>query len=345
MNDNRERVLLADIGGTHLRFALADPAATSPLLDETIRQQPIATQASLEQAARDYLRTNGAEVRRGVFAIAGPVSGDMVKMTNHCWSVSRPQLCENLGLDALDLVNDFAAQAEALQLLRDDDLITIGSARSPAVSRTNVQSRTCVILGPGTGFGVAAWLERADQGIALATEAGHIGFAPGTAEEVEILQRLAARHGRVSVERLLSGPGLVALHRAMAEIAGEHDSQRDGEAVISDPAKISEGADTGDPRCARTVEMFCQLLGVVAGDLVLAFGAWEGAYLTGGMLPHLLPALQRSGFRRRFQDKGRYSDAIAQVATLAVTHPQPGLLGAAAIARRGAVTQSTRRRE
>lgn len=347
MSGSRERVLLADIGGTHVRFALADPDSPVPLLDDSIVQQPVAAHASLAEAASAYLGSSDVRVRRGVFAIAGPVHGDEVRMTNHPWRISCRQLRESLELDLLELINDFAAQAMALQLLRDDDLLAIGpltagTLRAPAIDSTSPegagsQPRTCVVLGPGTGLGVAAWLQRQGRSIALSTEAGHIAFAPGTPEEMAILERLSARHGRVSNERLLSGRGLVDLHRVMAEIAGD---TIDGDLQ---PAQISAGATTGDPGCIRSVEMFCQLSGSVAGDMVLALGAWDGAYLSGGILPHLLPLLIQSGFRRRFQDKGRYSEAIARVPTMMVMHPQPGLLGAAAMSMRIPPTVSTGR--
>lgn len=323
-----ERVLLADVGGTNVRFALADPVATSPLIADSIGKYAVDDFASLADAAQAYLSEKrlvaGAQVSHGVFAIAGRVENDEARMTNHPWVVSRPQIQQKLGLITLQLVNDFVAQAMSVRLLGKGDLLTIGPQE---LAPANANGRTCAIVGPGTGLGVGALMVRDGRSIALATEAGHVGFAPGTAEEVAILQHLSARFGHVSNERLVSGGGLVNLHRALAEIAGDFDG-RDLE-----PADITAGADAGDPRCLQAIDLFCAIFGSVAGDMALALGAWDGVYLSGGLVPRLLPALQRPEFfRRRFEDKGRYAAALAQVPTLAVTHPQPGLLGTAAIA-------------
>lgn len=320
---NFERALLADVGGTNVRFALADPSVTMPLLDETIRHYAVADFASLADAARHYLSAAGVRVGHGVFAIAGRVEHDEARMTNHSWVVSRMQLQQALGLDALELVNDFVAQAMAVRLLREDDLMAIGPSMPMPV---DAGTRTCAVLGPGTGLGVGALILRDGNAIALATEGGHVGFAPGTSEEIEILRRLAARYGHVSNERLASGGGLVNLHCALAEIA-DHPCDS-----AMQPADITARADAGDAHCRHTIELFCAIFGSIAADMALALGAWDGVYLGGGLVPRLLPALQRSGFRRRFEDKGRYAESLAKVPTLAIVHPQPGLLGTAAIA-------------
>lgn len=339
MNAAGAKVLLADIGGTNARFALADPAASMPLLADTIRTARVASFDSLADAAQDYLQATGARVQRGVFAVAGPVDGDEVRMTNHRWRVSASQLGQALQLDTLQLVNDFAAQAMALPLLREGDLVPLGGPARP-VDVDHALPGTCVVLGPGTGLGVGALLRREGRWLPLATEGGHAGFAPETAEEIAILQRLSARFGRVSNERLLSGDGLVNLHRALGEIAAADGSHADDPGL--QPAAITAGAAVGDPRCVHAVELFCALLGVVAGDLALSFGAWDGVFISGGMLPHVLENLQASRFRARFEGKGRYAEALSRVPTLAVMHPQPGLLGAAAFALADAASGNAR---
>lgn len=319
-----ERALLADVGGTNVRFALADPAASAPLSPDSIQTYAVADYPSLADAARHYLDANDVRATHGVFAIAGRVERDQARMTNHPWVVSRRLLQDTLGLDALELINDFVAQAMAVRLLREDDLLPIGPR--PSSAPADAGSRACCVLGPGTGLGVAALIVRGGHSIALATEGGHVGFAPGTDEEVAVLQRLAARFGHVSNERLVSGGGLVNLHCALAEIAGmpcDQDAQ---------PADITAGAEAGDALCVRAIELFCDVFGSVAGDMTLALGAWDGVYLSGGLVPRLLPELQRPAFRARFEAKGRYAEALARVPTSAVVHPQPGLLGAAAIA-------------
>jgi glucokinase len=166
-------------------------------------------------------------------------------------------------------------------------------------------------------------MQRGERVFALNTEGGHVSFAPGDELEIEILRRLMARFGRVSNERLLCGSGLENLYRALCEI--------DGRALdLTTPEQITAAAHDGAPAAERALALFCELLGAAAGDLVLAFGAWQGVYLTGGLTPLLLPWLQRGGFRRRLEDKGRHSDAMRQVPTVAVSEPDAGLLGAAA---------------
>lgn len=318
------RVLLADIGGTNARFALAEPAAPMPLLPGSIRAYAVDDFDSLAAAARRYLDATRAQVASGIFAVAGRVDSGIARMTNHPWVVSRSHLREALGLEEATLVNDFVAQAMAVRLLRPEDVVAIGAPATKAGGAGD-GPRTCAVLGPGTGLGIGALLVREDHAFALATEGGHAGFAPGTAEEIAVLERLAARFGRVSNERLVSGAGLANIHRALAEIAG-----RDPEALR--PEDVTAGAAAGDRDCLRAIEVFCDVFGAIAGDVVLTLGAWDGAYLSGGLVPLLLPALRRPGFRQRFEAKGRYASALASVPTLAVLHPQPGLLGTAALA-------------
>jgi glucokinase len=318
-----DRALLADVGGTNVRFALADPAANPPLLMDSIQPYAVADFPSLAAAARRYIDTSKVSVAHGVIAIAGRVEQDEARMTNHPWVVSRPQIQQELGLQTLQLVNDFVAQAMAVRLFADGDLQAIGPL---APSTTQAGTRTYVVLGPGTGLGVGALLLRDGRWTALATEGGHVGFAPGTAEESAVLQHLAAQYGHVSNERLVSGGGLVNLHGALAALAGKAPD------APLEPADITAKAHAGDALCQHVIDLFCAVFGSVAGDMALALGAWDGVYLSGGLVPRLLAQLQRPGFRQRFDAKGRYTQALTRVPTLAVTHPQPGLLGAAALA-------------
>ena len=182
------------------------------------------------------------------------------------------------------------------------------------------------VVGPGTGLGVGALLIRDGRAIELQTEGGHQSFAPGTAEEDAVLARLRARFGRVSNERLVCGAGLLNLYSALCEIADRAPAATTQEAVS---AAATDGT---DPQAVRAVELFCELLGAIAGDLVFAFGAWDGVYLTGGLLAPMLPWIRQGGFRRRFEDKGRFSATLAKIPTVAIHHPNTGLLGAAAIA-------------
>lgn len=322
------RVLLADIGGTNARFALADASAAAPLLEDSVRGFAVADFPSLADAAQHYLdevgaEQSGLEIRNGVFAVAGRVDGDEARITNHPWVISLSRTRDALGFDDLRLVNDFAAQAMALPLLGSQDVVAIGIPDwTPDPQPVN---RNYAVIGPGTGLGVGGLIIRDGRNFPLETEGGHVSFAPGTPQEIEVLQRLSAQFGRVSIERLICGPGLVNLHRALSEIAGEDPGNLQ-------PADVTARAATGDARSNNTIDVFCAVFGAVAGDLVLTLGAWDGVFLTGGLVPKLLTSLQHSGFRQRFEHKGRFSANMARVPTLAIVHPRPGLLGAAAIA-------------
>ncbi len=324
--------LLADIGGTNARFALADTRSRTPLLLETVHGFPVADFPSLADAAQHYLDTTGhddtAEIRRAVFAVAGRVDGDEARITNHPWVISRPRTRQQLGLDDVELVNDFAAQAMAIPLLQPVDYTTIGGV--PWAVPADAQGPcTYAVIGPGTGLGVGGLVIRDGKHYPLETEGGHVSFPPGTPEEVRILEHLSAQFGRVSNERLICGPGLVNIHRALSEIAGVDPGPMQ-------PADITAGAAAGDVRCSRAVDVFCAVFGAIAGDLVLTLGAWDGVFLTGGLVPKMLDSIRHSGFRQRFEHKGRFSPTMGRVASVAITHPHAGLLGAAAIAVRKA---------
>jgi glucokinase len=318
--------LLADVGGTNARFALAELAGAHPLHADSVRSFEVAAFDSLAAAARHYLEGFASERSRiatGVFALAGRIDGDAARITNHPWTISRAQTPQALGLARLRFVNDFAAQAMAISLLDGEDLAMIGEVpwkSSPA------ESRTYGVLGPGTGLGVGALVYREGCTFALETEGGHVSFAPNNDEESHLLGRMAERFGRVSNERLVCGAGLVNIHRALCEMAGDEPAELQ-------PQDVTAGAQAGDARCRHAVEVFCGVFGAIAGDLALTLGAWDGIFLTGGLVPKMLGELRTSSFRRRFEAKGRFSGAMAAVPTVAVLHPHAGLLGAAAFAR------------
>jgi glucokinase len=315
--------LLGDIGGTNVRFAMARIGRDAGFLSDTVRTFKIADFPSLAAAAQHYAGEFPFRGCFAVFAIAGRVEGDEARMTNHAWVISASRVRDALGLDAVYLVNDFLAQAASIRLLQPGDTVALGApAWRPA---TDARPRNFAILGPGTGLGMGGLLVRGKRSYPLATEGGHASFAPGTPEEIDILRRLSAHYGRVSNERLVSGPGLVNIHRALSELAGTDPGPMQ-------PPEVSARAAAGDARCMRAVDIFCATFGAIAGDLALTLGAWDGVFLSGGMVPRMLPSLQHSGFRQRFEGKGRYAPAMAAVPTLAVLHPQPGLLGAASLA-------------
>jgi len=315
--------LVADIGGTNARFALADTEASMPLLEDSVREFAVVDFASLGEAAQHSLDQIGASADRGVFAVAGRVDGDEARITNHPWVISRSRTAAMLGFSQLHLINDFAAQAMAICLLRPQDVVQVGGATwAPSPIE---QPRNYGVIGPGTGLGVGGLLIRDGRCYPLETEGGHVSFPPGTPEEIRVLEILSQQFGRVSNERLICGPGLVNIHRALSEIAGADPGPLK-------PSDITARAVAGDARAARTIDLFCAIFGAIAGDLVLMQGAWDGVFLTGGLVPRMLDSLQHSGFRQRFENKGRFSAIMSRVPSLAVMHPHAGLLGSAAYA-------------
>lgn len=317
--------LLADLGGTNVRFALADTASAAPLLMDSVRRYRVKDFDTLADTIRQYFADTGHIASHAIIAAAGRIAnGETVKITNNPWAVSAHGLQIELGFERVRLVNDFAAQGMSIPLLQKDHLQAVGRTLPPEHDRK--LSQTFVVMGPGTGLGVAGLLFREGHWVVLETEGGHAGFAANTAEDVEILHRLNARFGRVSNERMICGNGLVNLYLALADIAGQPAQEYTPEDIT---ARATDGS---DPLCARTVETLAGIFGSVAGDLVLSLGGWDGVYLTGGVLKILMPWLQNGGFRERFEAKGRFRDTMEHVPTIAITHAEPGLLGAAAIA-------------
>jgi glucokinase len=295
-------LIVADIGGTNARFALAVGDAL-----QQVRVYRCADYATPEDAIRAYLKQSGvAQVAAMCLAIAGPVSEDLIKLTNSHWRFRRAALEEALGFP-VKVINDFTAQALCLDHLAADELRWLGVPR-PAGGQTRA------VLGPGTGLGVAALLP---DGAVLASEGGHIAFAPTDPHQLQLLQTLWQRHPRISVERLLSGPGLENLYWANARLQGEEKNLT---------AEEISAAET-DPLCRRAVGDFLDMLAAVAGDLALLFWSADGVYLSGGVLPRLRKFLDPQRFRQRFEDKGRFRDFCATVPIALVEAEHPGLLG------------------
>jgi glucokinase len=305
--------LVGDVGGTNARFALVDAQGHI----RHPRSFPAKNYSSLADVIAEYLEQTAGRKRppRAVIAVAGPVMDGEIEFTNLDWQISEGDLLAHFEFEAVKLINDFAAQAMACTLLEPDDLRALGPVLRPG------ENCPLVVLGAGTGFGVAG-LARGDRGdIPIATEGGHAAFAPYDEVEVEIWKRLRVRHGRVSIERILSGPGLYDLYRALADIEGANAELVDDKGVI-------DGCNAGDPRAAATVDRFCGILGSVAGDLALSFGARGGVFVSGGLAPRIAERLVASPFRARFEDKGRLSPYVAQIPTSLVLHPYPAIVGA-----------------
>jgi len=306
-------VLVADVGGTNVRFALADrngvPGPAGTYAGEAF--------PGLAEAARQFIAENDLPgPRSAVLAVASPVTGNTVRLTNSPWRISAPEFKNALGLERVVLINDFAAQALALPFLESGDLQPVGGEGEPSPAAK-------VVLGPGTGLGVAALLPGEDAWLPLAGEGGHVAFAPGDRRQQAVVDVLRARFKRVSAERILSGPGLVNIYQALTEI-----DRVEGRSVA--PADVAAYARSGDdPHCAEAVAFFTRALGAVAGDFALTFGARGGVYISGGVVRRLGTAFDGDLFRAGFEDKGRFTGYVAAIPTYIVVRPNPALLGAA----------------
>jgi glucokinase len=311
--------LIADVGATNARFAVVSP--------EGGLQRPRVL------ACEDYSTIHGAiavylveelpltDVRRletAALAIAGPVTGDRVALTNHPWSFSIDELRGALEVEHLHVVNDFAAVAAAMPHLEADERAQIGDGEP-------LFDAPIGVLGPGSGLGVGGLIKTATGWLPLPGEGGHATMAAANARESAVLDRMRARYDHVSAERVLSGPGLIDLHNTLAELDGVP-------AVAYTAAQITDPAVCEDDRhCREAVEIFCAMLGTVAGNLALTLGARGGVYVAGGIVPKLGARFGASAFRERFEAKGRLRPYLAQIPTYVVTHPFPAFLGLAAL--------------
>lgn len=307
--------LVGDVGGTNCRFALveAGDAAARPDEPEAFK---VADHATLEEAIDHYLQGKAEKPAEAVIAVAGPVIEGKAELTNAHWDMSEAGLRSH-GFKAARLINDYEALALAVDRLTDADLGDIGGVKG-------VHPRgTVAIVGAGTGLGVGALVRDGLDDAVAVTEGGHIAFAPSDEIEIEVLKILSAKFGRVSLERLLSGPGLVNLYGALARIDGVTPEDLK-------PEDIEARAEKGDVLAAKTLKRFCRLYGAAAGDYALAFGAIGGVYLGGGIAGKIMPQLRAGDFREGFEAKGRFRDYCAAIPTKAILHPYAALLGGAA---------------
>jgi glucokinase len=305
--------IIGDIGGTNARFAVAENGKYGEL-----RHVEVKKYASLHDALTDYL-TGLPGTRRPTAAaldIAGPVVGDVVALTNWGWRFSIAELKKSLALSSLKVVNDFAAAALSVPYLPRQDLFTVGP-QCPEVSGP------IGIIGPGTGLGVGGLLPHDGQWLPCSGEGGHVTMPTVTAEEDAIVRVLRSRWGHVSAERVLSGAGLVNLYEALCSLKGVTPNPLS-------PADVTDHAIRGtDLTCVEAFQHFCSMLGTVAGDLALTLGATGGIYIAGGILLRFKQAFADSGFRARFESKGRFNSFLAKIPTLLILEESPALLGLA----------------
>lgn len=310
-----EYALVGDIGGTNARFALVRPGTVELEFVQTLQCSDYANIDLACQAYFDQVGVTGVE--RACLAFACPVQGEEIKMTNNHWRFIRSDLAGQLGLKQLKLVNDFTAMALGMLHISDEEKVQLGGGES-------FEGAARLVIGPGTGLGVSGLVKANDDWIPLSTEGGHISFAPADEVEVDLWRALVVRFGRVSVERILCGQGLLNLYQIMSAQQGSKPS-------CKSPAEVSMAAVGGsDHTAVEALSRFCRILGGVAGDNVLTLGARGGVYLCGGILPKVRDFFIQSDFRNAFDEKGRFDDYMQKVPVWLCTAENPGLLGAAA---------------
>ncbi len=320
--------LIADIGGTNARFALAPRVSMrGRVLD--LSEQDLVAQKTLNgkdyphireamEAYLDSVAGHWGRPRQGCLAIACPTDQDQIRMTNHTWQFSVRELQAALGFDRLRFVNDYHALANSIPYLGEAGAVQVGPGES-------APGRPMAVTGPGTGLGLAGLAFSETGPVTLETEGGHAHFAPTDDVELQVLAFLLQKYPRVSWERLLSGMGLENLYQALCHVHGE--SPRD--LAAPDISRAAVGGE--DARCVDTLQRFCALLGSYAGDVALAMGARGGVFIAGGIVPRFMDFFRASDFRERFEDKARLRSFNEPIPTRVIVSEQPGLLGSAAV--------------
>lgn len=307
--------LLADIGGTNVRFALLPAGATEPQQERAL---VCADFEGLEAAARHYLAAVGSPaVREAAMDVATAVTSDLIKLTNSPWAFSIEHTRRQLGLERLLVLNDFTALALSIPTLKPEELRQVGRG-APVVGKS------VALIGPGTGLGVSGLIPAGGRWIPLEGEGGHTAFSPMDDREDAVLRVLRARFGHVSTERIVSGPGLVNAYEALCQL--DHVPVR-----AVQPQQVAEdGLARRDPQAVQALAIFCAALATAAANLAITLGARGGVYIGGGIVPKLGDYFSRSAFRARFEEKGRFSQYLSEVPTYVIEAETPALRGLAA---------------
>jgi glucokinase len=313
-------LVTVDIGGTHARFAIAAVATDGAIALGPPVTLRTADHGSFRDAWAEYARHQARALpRAAALSIAAPVSGELIRLVNNPWRIHRLDLPGDLGVDRLTIVNDFGAVGHAVARLGPEWFVPLAGPDVPLPSEGTIS-----IIGPGTGLGVAhVWRDGRGGYRVQSTEGGHFSFAPIDEIDDALLARLRRRYPRVSAERVVSGPGIVDIHAVVAERAGEPA------AAVDDRGLWQRGIAGEDPLAAAAVRHFCRTLGAVAGDVTLTQGG-TAMVVAGGLGLRLRDLLPASGFAEAFRDKGRFAEIMAAMPVKLITHPQPGLFGAAA---------------
>jgi len=315
-------LLVGDIGGTNARFALANSDGSGFTKELILACDDYAT---AEQGIDEYLERSGCGSPDVIcLAVAGPVVDGVVRFTNNHWVVDSGVLESRFPSAAVQLLNDFEAIAYSLPLLGEDDVAGIGPVMPVTKSK---RESTYAVLGPGTGLGAGGLLKSVSGIYPIVGEGSHAGFSPETKLQIKVLKQLRRRFERVSIERLISGPGLENIYWALSRVRGSNG-------VDIEAAEIfSRVLARDDALATEAVEMFFEVLGQVAGNLALTLGAFDGVYLAGGIVKRYPDLLSNSAFRSGFENKGRHRALMERIPAYLILHPQPGLLGASYVAR------------
>jgi glucokinase len=310
--------LLGDVGGTNARFGWQANAHSGI---EHVLVLPCAAHETLEAAIRTYLELKSLPMpRTGALGIANPITGDVIRMTNHHWSFSISEMQRSLGMQQLNVINDFTALALALPSIAKDNLVQVGGTVAEAYAPK-------ALIGAGTGLGVSGLMptDANDHWVAIAGEGGHVTLAAQTESEYRVIELIRQRYGHVSAERVLSGQGLVDLYLALRQLQKQQPIDVAGAAEITAWALQDK-----DPLALQSIDMFAGFLGSVTGDLALTLGARGGVYLGGGIVPRWLGWFETSQFRERFEAKGRFNAYLKDIPVWVINAAEsPALLGAA----------------
>jgi glucokinase len=319
MDLGRKRVLLGDIGATNARFALLSEGVLGPVSNFTVANFPNFTDAVDAFLDGDYRSRTGHEA---VLAIAGPVNAGRCILTNCSWIIDQHELCRAFGFAKVRLCNDFEAVARSLPHLTTTDLFRVGDGEP-------VPGAPMAVLGPGTGLGVACLVPTSNGPAVIAGEGGHATMAATSPREDAIIDYLRRQFGHVSAERVVSGSGLENLYRAVVALDGADAPKR------SAPEITKAGSDGTCPLSRMALELFCGMLGTIAGNVGLMFGARGGVYIAGGIVPRITDFIAHSEFRARFESKGRFRTYLQSIPTGIIIHPTATFIGLRSLAHCG----------
>ncbi|MDY8108037.1 glucokinase [Fulvimarina sp. 2208YS6-2-32] len=311
-------ILIGDIGGTNARFAILKDAFAEPKFFETAETETFRT---IDEAIQVHvLDQTSIQPKSAVLAIAGPIDGDEIDLTNCHWVIHPRRMIAELGLDEVVVINDFEAQALAISSLGD-------GAREEIGRGVHREGASRAVLGPGTGLGVAGLVRARNMWIPVAGEGGHIDLGARTDRDRMIWPHLKTIEGRVSGEQILCGRGLVNLYQAICKADGETPR-------FTKPAEITQATETGgDAHAREAIDLFSIYLGRLAGDIALVFIARGGVYIAGGIFKRILPLIDRTRMREAFEDKAPHSALMREIPLYVITEEQPALAGLAAFAR------------